>query len=102
METITIERVQTAFRLNRNLVERLKRNAEKERRSLNSYVEGLLEKATKPEFPHLPPDFVVSDEILSLRSNIIVPPEYIAKDAAEQAEIDKRLKLEYLMEKYVG
>ena len=42
METMALERKQTAFRLRKDLPERLKIEARKENRSLNNYVESVL------------------------------------------------------------
>ena len=42
METIALDRKQTAFRLRKDLLERLKIAARKENRSLNNYVESVL------------------------------------------------------------
>lgn len=42
METVAVDRKQTAFRLRKDLLERLKIEARKENRSLNNYVESVL------------------------------------------------------------
>ena len=42
MDTMAIDRKQTAFRLRKDLLERLKIEARKENRSLNNYVESVL------------------------------------------------------------
>lgn len=42
METITLDRKQTAFRLRTDLLDRLKIAARKENRSMNNYVESVL------------------------------------------------------------
>ena len=42
MSTVTVSKVQTAFRLNADLIRRLKIKAKKENRSLNNYVETVL------------------------------------------------------------
>lgn len=42
METMALDRKQTAFRLRKDLLERLKIEAKKENRSLNNYVESVL------------------------------------------------------------
>lgn len=42
MSTVTVSKVQTAFRLNTDLIRRLKIKAKKENRSLNNYVETVL------------------------------------------------------------
>ena len=42
MDTMAIDRKQTAFRLRKDLLDRLKIEARKENRSLNNYVESVL------------------------------------------------------------
>ena len=42
MDTIALDRKQTAFRLRKDLLERTKIEARKENRSLNNYVESVL------------------------------------------------------------
>lgn len=42
MNTLAVDRKQTAFRLRRDLLDRLKVAAKKENRSLNNYVESVL------------------------------------------------------------
>lgn len=42
METVALDRKQTAFRLRTDLLDRLKVAARKENRSLNNYVESVL------------------------------------------------------------
>lgn len=42
MNTVAVDRKQTAFRLRTDLLDRLKVAAEKENRSLNNYVESVL------------------------------------------------------------
>ncbi len=42
MSTVTVSKVQTAFRFNEDLIRRLKIKAQKENRSLNNYVETVL------------------------------------------------------------
>ena len=49
METIALDRKQTAFRLRKDLLERLKIAARKENRSLNNYVESVLMNAVYRE-----------------------------------------------------
>ena len=86
-----MERVQTIVRLRPELMARVKRASKRENRSVNSFIEHTLEKATGLEFPKLPKDFKVSDEILSLGGTIAVPT---------QEMLDKDAKLAYLWEKY--
>ena len=86
--------VQTTLRLPKELVERVKRQAKREHRSFNSYVEHTLDKSTELVFPKLKPeDFIISDEIRSLSGSIpgIRPT---------QEELDADPKLAYLVEKY--
>ena len=83
----TAERkIQTAFRLSPSLLSRLKRQAEKENKSLNAYVESSLEKSVEIEWPKLPKDFPVSKEILDLRCamNWVEPTK-------EELEADPRM-----------
>ncbi len=86
--------VQTTLRLPKELVERVKRQAKREHRSFNSYVEHTLDKSTELVFPKLKPeDFIISDEIMSLAGSIpTVRPT--------QEELDADPKLAYLVEKY--
>lgn len=86
-----MERVQTIIRLRPELLARVKRASKRENRSVNSFIEHALEKATGLEFPKLPKDFKVSDEILSLGGTIAVPT---------QEMLDKDAKLAYLWDKY--
>lgn len=86
-----MERVQTIIRLRPELMARVKRASKRENRSVNSFIEHTLEKATGLEFPKLPKDFKVSEEILSLGGTIAVPT---------QEMLDKDAKLAYLWDKY--
>jgi len=73
-------------------MERVKRIARRQHRSFNSYVEQLLVRETNVEFPQLPPDFTVSEEIRSLRC---LPREEPSREA-----LSADPKLAYLVEKY--
>lgn len=65
--SVAIEnKVQTAFRFPPSLISRIKRAAAKERISVNRFVETVLERATEPDWPSLPPDFEISQEISSM------------------------------------
>ena len=87
-----MERVQTILRLRPELMARVKRAAKRENRSVNSFIEHTLEKATGLEFPKLPKDFKVSDEILNLACFKLPTPT--------QEELDNDPKFAYLYEKY--
>ena len=82
----TERKVQTAFRLNPSLISRLKRQAEREHKSLNAFVEATLEKSVELEWPKLPKDFPVSKEVLDLRCalNWVEPTK-------EELEADPRM-----------
>ena len=73
------------IRLRPELMARLKRQAKAEHISFNAFVERMLDHAVEPEWPVLPPDFKVSDEILSFA---IKDFKYPTK---EELEADPRL-----------
>ena len=77
----TSERVQTILRLSPSLMEKVRRQDRGQGRSVNSYVEHLLEADCMSEFPHIGPDYQVSDEIRSLACCSAMPsPETISAD----------------------
>lgn len=88
-----MERVQFITRLSPELMNRVKRAAKRQNRSVNSFIEHTLEKATGPEFPKLPADFKVSDEILNMACFKLPTPT--------QEELDDDAKYAYLYEKYI-
>lgn len=59
--------VQTAFRFSEDLLERIKWEAKRRGTSLNAYVADVLDRETRVEWPRLPKDYKVSQEILNLR-----------------------------------
>ena len=78
--------IQTGIRISRVLYDRLKRNAKRERRSLNNYITGILESATEPAIPHLVrSEYEPDDELRDLGRVIGDVP-------AEKIEHDPRLK----------
>ena len=85
-------RIQTVLRLPPELMARVKRSARKEKCSFNSYVERILDQATGPEYPTLPPDFKVPYEIRKLR-------RFECKAPSTEA-LEEDPKLAYLWEKY--
>lgn len=89
METL---RIQTVLRLPPELMARVRRNARKQKRSFNSYVEHVLELATGPDFPVLPPKYEVSGEIRDLHR--------IAYKVPTAQELAGDPRLAYLWEKY--
>lgn len=60
-------RVSSLIRLQPGLMERAKRRAKQENLSFNAYIERLLEQDSRLEWPTLPADFKVSEEILSFQ-----------------------------------
>jgi len=78
-------RVSTLIRLKPGLMERARKRARQEKLSFNAYVEQLLEKDSQLEWPVLPPDFKVSDEIASLQIKGWEEP------SKEELEADPRL-----------
>lgn len=73
------------IRLRPDLMARAKRQAKAEHVSFNAFVERTLEHAVEPEWPVLPPDYKISDEILRMNGSIRVPSK-------KQIESDPRLK----------
>ena len=88
-----MERVQTIVRLRPDLMTRLKQVARRENRSVNSFIEHALEKAAGLDYPKLPADFKVSEEILNLACFDLPRPT--------REELDNDPKYAYLYEKYI-
>ncbi|MBR4775527.1 MAG: toxin-antitoxin system HicB family antitoxin [Bacteroidales bacterium] len=78
-------RVSTIIRLRPELLDRAKRRAKQSHLSLNAFVERTLERTCEPEWPVFPPDFKVSDEILSFAIKDFKYP------TREELEADPRL-----------
>ena len=100
----TVPRTQTAFRLKDSLLERLKMQARRANKSLNSFVEETLEEKVGREivFPKLPPEFFEQSRELERFAveGFVIAEEYRGKTAAEQAELDKKNLMEALYEKH--
>ncbi len=105
MQMETEARTQTAFRLKDSLLERMKWNARREHKSLNAYVEDLLEEQVGREvvFPKLPPEFFEKSKELErfALKGTKLSKEYEGLDASEYPEMDKRLLADALYEKYI-
>ena len=82
METV---RESALIRLRPELMARAKRQAKAQHISFNAFVEKTLERAVEPEWPVLPPDFKVSEEILSFKI------ENWKEPTKEELEADPRL-----------
>ena len=74
------------IRLRPDLMARAKRQAKAEHLSFNAFVERTLEHAVEPEWPVLPPDYKISDEILGFAC---IPASW--KPTTEELEADPRL-----------
>lgn len=59
--------IQTAFRIPEELLSRVKREAKRRGTSVNAYVLEVLDRETRVEWPKLPKDYKVSQEILDLQ-----------------------------------
>lgn len=77
-------RVQTAFRLDPVLLERLRRQAKLQHKTLNSYVELILIRAVQPELPTIPSDYHISEETKKMCG-------FIPQPTKEQLENDPKL-----------
>ena len=101
----TEARTQTAFRLKDGLLERLKWQAKREKKSLNAFVEEVLEEQVGREvvFPKLPPEFFEKSKELErfALKGTKLSKEYEGLDASEYPEMDKRLLADALYEKYI-
>ena len=101
----TVARTQTAFRLKDSLLERLKWRAKREKKSLNAFVEEVLEEKVGRElvFSKLPPEFFEKSKELErfALKGTKLPKEYEGLDASEYPEMDKRLLADALYEKYI-
>lgn len=74
------------IRLRPELMARAKRQARMEHLSFNAFVEKTLEKAVELEWPVIPPDYKVSEEIRSLTC---IPGNW--RPTQEQLDADPRL-----------
>jgi hypothetical protein len=74
--------IQTGIRISRTLYDRLKRNAKREKRSLNNYITGILESATAPAIPRLVRSEYEPDDELRELGRVIgdIPAEKIERD----------------------
>lgn len=83
METM---RESALIRLRPELMARAKRQAKAAHLSFNAFVEKALEGAVEPEWPVLPPDYKISDEVRNLAC---IRPDW--KPTEEELEADPRL-----------
>ena len=60
----TTTRVQTAFRFTPELLSRIRCAARREELSVNSYVERVLSKSVGVEYPSLPTEYEIAEELI--------------------------------------
>ena len=60
-------RISTIIRLRPGIMAQAKRRAKQKNLSFNAYVENILDRESRVEWPVLPPDFKVSEEILNFQ-----------------------------------
>ncbi|MBR6457746.1 MAG: hypothetical protein IKS71_04025 [Bacteroidales bacterium] len=80
--TKNANRRQTAFRLDKELLFYLRRKAERQGKTLNTFVEETLRREVKEdmEWPKIKGPIMVSEEIKKWRSSRQITPEEIASD----------------------
>lgn len=103
METST--RTQTAFRLKDSLLESLKWHSRRAHKSMNAFVEDILEEALQENsvFPQVSPSFLEEQREAAERfvlKDATLPEAYQNLDEYDQAALDKKLLADALYEKY--
>ena len=83
MET---KRVSTLIRLRQDVMMQAKRRARQRNMSLNAFIEQLLERSCRVEWPVLPSDFRVSEEIQDMKC---IPAGW--RPSKKELEADPRL-----------
>lgn len=85
----TVAKIQTGLRLTPRLLTKLKKNANKEGKTFNRYVEEVLERSVMSDTPKLNrEDFIPDDDLLSLGKTI---------PAFTQEEIDRDPRLSCIL-----
>ena len=97
----TVPRTQTAFRLKNSLLNQLKWEAKKQKKSVNTLVEEVLEREVGVEirYPKVTPEFMEKARKIAeqfVLKDAKLPKEYEGLDGYEQAALDK----EFLAQKY--
>ena len=92
----TVRKVQTAFRLPEDLIERLKRKARGRDMSLNAYVERLLLKdaPAELEFPKMDPNEPILPSVMALGRHSGEPLKFKPEELKDDPRLD------YLAHKY--
>ncbi|MBR6053969.1 MAG: toxin-antitoxin system HicB family antitoxin [Bacteroidales bacterium] len=84
MRTSIEPRVQTAFRLPESLIWRVKREASKEGISVNRFVERAIAQATELDWPVIPEDYELEDNLSETQCCLGMP-------SREEIEADSRM-----------
>lgn len=88
METAS---VQTAFRLKPDLLNRLKREAQRKGKSVNALVNEILDRETRVEWPVLPKGYMATaDDLFTSKGHIPSPTEEMLKSNPKLAYIWKK------------
>ena len=85
------KKVQTVFRVDPELMEKIKYGAKKEHLSVNAYMEKVMSMVTRPIIPQFPKGFTLDPADM-------IPKVKLRKP--KQEELDADPKLAYLWEKY--
>ena len=82
----TTRRIQTAFRLDESLLNRAKKKASRQNKSLNSYVEALLKAdvRSEPQYPEVSFPIPHSTRVSSM---LDILPTFTEKDLAEDDKL---------------
>lgn len=83
METVSMQRRQTAFRLDRELLYSIRKKAKRMNKSLNTYVEEVLRKSVEDEmdgWPVIDGPIEISAEVKRMSLGYRFTPEEIAAD----------------------
>ena len=86
-----VSRVQTIIRIKPEIMERVKYRAKSRDMSVNAFVEGVLDEATRiPPIPKLPKDYEIDPLVKSLTGFLPMPPQEV---------IDSDPRLAYILSK---
>lgn len=101
----TVPRTQTAFRLKNSLLNQLKWEAKKQKKSVNTLVEEVLEREVGVEirYPKVTPEFMEKARKIAeqfVLKDAKLPKEYEGLDAFETAALDKEYIRRAKCEKY--
>jgi len=100
-----IPRTQTAFRLKNSLLNQLKWEAKRQKKSVNTLVEEVLEREIGVEirYPKVTPEFMEKARKIAeqfVLKDAKLPKEYVGLDAFETAAMDKEILAQMKYEEY--